>query len=181
MSHESVGKHLVPANDEQIFIRRVRNHAEFRSTLVELSLSNDLQSFDKKVDDVTRCWFDLAREHLDDARSANRARRIRAVYSRAYYAVYNASKAIRYRVNGFVSLKGDDHQKAGDLPDDFPNVASWSTRIPEMYEHRLRADYDNWANTLSEHTLKPSECVRYAIDFLRECEQYIQTKFGVIL
>ncbi|WP_218673768.1 hypothetical protein, partial [Candidatus Entotheonella palauensis] len=105
----------MPVNDERRLLRGIRNHAEFRAKLIELSLSSDLQSFDKQVDDVMRCWFDLAREHLDDAKSAHRTRRSRAVYSRAYYSVYNASKAIRYRVNGFVSLRGDDHQKAGDL------------------------------------------------------------------
>lgn len=169
------------ANDERRLLKRVRNHAEFRSTLTELTLVNDLLVFDQQVVNVTRCWFNLGYEHLDDAKSANRAKRIRSVYSRAYYSVYNASKAVRYHVNGVVSLKGDDHQKASDLPADFPNVASWTARIPEMYEHRLRADYDNWSLTPTAHTLKPSDCIAFAEQFLQECQQYIQAKFGVLL
>jgi hypothetical protein len=55
-----------------------------------------------------RCWYlqeyrflrDLLRA---DAIAAHNAGRVRATFSRAYYAVYNASKAVRYQVNGFVS------------------------------------------------------------------------------
>ncbi len=169
------------AADEQRLLKRVRNHAEFRSTLTELTLVSDLQAFDQQVVNITRCWFKLGHEHLEDAKAANRAKRVRSVYSRSYYSVYNASKAVRYHVNGVVSLKGDDHQKAGDLPADFPNVDSWTARIPEMYEHRLRADYDNWSLTPTTHTLKPSDCIAFAERFLEECRRYIQAKFGVSL
>ncbi len=169
------------ANDERQLLRRIRNHAEFRSTLADLTLVNDLPAYDQQVLNITQCWFRLGHEHLEDATIANRENRIRSVYSRAYYAVYNASKAVRYHVNGVVSFKGDDHQKAGDLPSDFPNAANWTARISEMYEHRLRADYDNWSLTPSEHTLNPSDCVTLAGQFLQECRQYLQAKFGVLL
>jgi len=171
----------VAGYDERKLLKRIRNHAEFRSILVELSLARDLAAFDQHVERVTRCWFDLGREHLKDAEAAYHARRTRSVYSRAYYAVYNASKAVRYHVNGVVSLKGDDHKKASDLPGDFPDVAKWTARIPEMYEHRLRADYDNWRLTSQEHVLQPQDCLALAKQFLQECQQYIQTKFGISL
>lgn len=169
------------AGDERRLLKRVRNHAEFRSTLMDLVMHSDLPVFEQHVQNVVGCWFRLGREHLEDAKSAQRARRTRAAYSRAYYAVYNASKAVRYQVNGIVSLKGDDHQKAGDLPDDFPNVAQWTARIPELYAHRLRADYDNWSLTSTEHNLDPARCIALAEQFLQECQQYILTKFGISL
>lgn len=160
-------------------LKRVRNHAEFRTWLRELTLVNDLPLLDAQVAEVTRCWFGLAREHLDDAKSAVDGGCPRAAYSRAYYAAYNASKAVRYHANGIVSLKGDDHQKAGELPDDFPNVATWSARIPDLYQHRLRADYDNWTDTIKENTSTHTDCVTLAEEFLKECEQYLHNKFGI--
>ena len=118
---------------------------------------------------------------MADAVAARTAGRVRAAYSRAYYAAYNASKAVRYHVYGFVSLKGDDHQAAPELPDDFPDVDQWGKLVATLYEHRLRADYDNWSNTASEHTLAPDDCISHAGQFLVGCRQYLLDKYGVTL
>lgn len=139
----------------------------------------DLPVFDGRVLAITASWIKLGDEHMADALAAQVAGRTRAAYSRAYYAAYNASKAVRYHVNGIVSLRGDDHQAAAELPDDFPDVDQWSKFIAGLYEHRLRADYDNWSNTASEHTLPPSDCITSAQRFLTECRQYLLQKFGV--
>ena len=141
--------------------------------MCDLAMQSDLALFDGNVTGVASCWFRLAQEHLDDARVALSSGRSRAVYSRAYYGAYNASKAVRYLVNGEVSLKGDDHRKASELPDDFPRVDHWSRVITELYEDRLRADYENWANTPAEHTHLPDECLRHADGFVAECRQYL--------
>ncbi|MGA4111079.1 hypothetical protein ACI2T3_08605 [Ralstonia nicotianae] len=115
---------------------------------------------------VCTAWFHLGEEHLLEAKKILAAGCRRACFSRAYYAAYNASKGVRYMVRGFVSLKGDDHSKASsDLPDDFPDVGSWASRVGKLYEHRLRADYDNWGTTASEDTLKPDEAVAEAEAF----------------
>jgi uncharacterized protein (UPF0332 family) len=167
--------------DERILLHRAKNHAEYRSGLGDLGLSSDLAHFDQHVADVTIAWFCLGIEHLDDAQVLLKASRPRATYSRAYYAMYNSSKAVRYRVKGTVSLKGDDHQAAGDLPDDFPDVAKWTALLVEIYEHRLRADYDNWRNTTQEHTLTPAECVSHAVAFIADCRTYLLNKFGLVV
>ncbi len=103
-------------SDERRFLRAIRKHGEFRKNLTDLSMTSDLDVFDENVASVARCWFRLGKEHLADARAAETSGRQRAVYSRAYYAAYSASRAVRYHVYGFVSLRGDDHQKAPDLP-----------------------------------------------------------------
>jgi hypothetical protein len=41
---------------------------------------------------------------------------------------------------------------------DFPDVDRWSKAVAALYEHRLRADYDNWSNTASENALS-SDCI----------------------
>lgn len=167
--------------DERRFLKNIRNHAEFRRNLSDLSMVTDLPVFDGRVLAVTGSWMKLGDEHMADAMAAHAAGRIRAAYSRAYYAAYSASKAVRYHVNGVVSLKGDDHQAAPELPDDFPDVDRWSNLVAALYEHRLRADYDNWSNTASENTLAPDDCISQAQQFLAECRQYLLHKFGVTL
>jgi sulfur relay (sulfurtransferase) DsrC/TusE family protein len=129
---------------------------------------------------VARRWFLLAKEHLEEAAAAGEKRK-RTAYSRAYYAAYNASKAVRYIVNGEVSLKGDDHAKASELPNDFPDVTKWPGQIASLYEHRLRADYDNWTGTEAENSLTVNTCIQYAADFVTECQAYIAEKFSVSL
>jgi hypothetical protein len=167
--------------DERLFLKGVKNHAEFGNLLKELALAHDQAAYDKKVVQVASCWFNLSQEHLKEARAAATSRCARSTYSRSYYAAYNASKAVRYLVYGQVSLRGDDHAKASELPDDFPNLAKWTTMISTLYEHRLRADYDNWKNTLGEHTISPGDCISHAEQFMNDCAQYAKTKYGVTL
>ena len=168
--------------DERRLLKALRNHAEFRRNLADLSLTSDLAAFDRQVNGVTKCWFELAILNLTDAKTASAAGSARAAFSRAYYAAYNASKAVRYRANGAVSLKGDDHEKAASgLPDDFPNVASWSRAITTLYEHRLRADYENWRDTSNEMTLSVPDCVASAEQFISDCRSYLNSKFGITL
>ena len=52
---------------------------------------------------------------MNDAKAAIGLNCNRVTYSRSYYAAYNASKSIRYIVNGSVSLAGDDHKKAPEI------------------------------------------------------------------
>jgi hypothetical protein len=75
-----------------------------------------------------------------------------------------------------VSLREDDHKKASELPDDFPEVEKWAADITSLREHRLRADYDNWGTTGSEHSLSAKDVVDLAEQFLSEAEQYLESK-----
>src|SRR5438128_573891 len=109
----------LPSNpkDERKFLKAVRNHAAFKKQLNDLAMTSDLNSLEGSVIVVAGCWFKLAREHLSEAHGADKAKYHRSAYSRSYYAAYNASKAVRYLVYGEVSLKGDDHAKASEIPD----------------------------------------------------------------
>jgi hypothetical protein len=166
-------------NDERRALALLKNHAELKTTLVSLTMSHDLPILEGHVHAVARRWFDLARMHYADASTVDPAANPRTVYSRAYYAVYNASKAVRYVVRGSVSLKGDDHRKVADLPDSFPEVDSWSTKLPFLYEHGLRADYENWSDTESENQLSPVECLTVAREFLAVSEQFLLSEYGL--
>jgi len=168
----------VPPIPELEFISLTYNHAEFSRKLQTLNLqSPDILEF---AHHVASCWYALAEEHLDDAKNALNNMRVRAVYSRSYYAAYNASKFARYVVSGAVSLKGNDHSFASaNLPGNIPDVAKWSQIITQLYQCRLTADYDNWADSLSGLPLTPSEAVQNASDFVSMIKQYAAATLGL--
>jgi HEPN domain len=168
-----------PAIDEREFLRVTQNHGEFGRKLQSLSFAAASIEVVEQAHHVGLCWLRLAADHLADARAAEASGRQRAAYSRSYYAAYSASKSVRYIVSGAVSLKGDDHKKASELPDDFPEVEKWSGLVTTLYEHRLRADYDNWAATNAEHHLTTTQCVELASQLVTEATKYLSAKYGI--
>lgn len=169
-----------PPIAEPEFIKLTYNHAEFARKLHDLNIGNS--DINEYAHHVAKCWYILALEHLEDARVALANRRRRATYSRSYYAAYNASKATRYAVSGFVSLKGDDHAVAGtNLPKDIPDVAKWSQAVTQLYECRLYADYDNWANSTASLPLSPDQALETATEFLQVIKKYASDKMGLAL
>jgi hypothetical protein len=167
-----------PPISEVDFLRLTQNHGELTQKLRVLDLVPASSCITEHALHVAQCWIHLADEHLRDARASLRSRRRRSAYSRAYYAIYNSSKALRYLSTGWVSLHGDDHKKASDLPDDFPDVDQWSATITTLYENRLRADYDNWS--ITRQSLKPSasKCVNSAAEFRMLTKTYLRLKLG---
>jgi hypothetical protein len=173
------GMAKAPIVDEREFLKLTRNHSELRDKLTTLGLSAASNEIKENAQHVALCWLKLAREHQDDAKGALALNRDRSVYSRSYYAAYNGSKSVRYVATGAVTLTGDDHKKASDLPDDFPDVAKWAETITKLYEHRLRADYDNWTSTKAELYLSCTDAVRFSDEFLDEAAKYLETKYGI--
>lgn len=167
------------ARDERRFLELVKNHGEMRRLLADLAMVQDMHVLRQHVAAVAGCWLRLGEEHLVEARACANAGLGRATFSRSYYAAYNASKAVRFVVNGLVSLRGDDHRAVSELPDKFPNVDTWAARLPEMYRHRLLADYDNWRDSIAERTLAEQDMVRSAEDFIGDCRKYLKDAYGV--
>src|SRR6185369_5760440 len=115
------------------FWKDFKNHAELRQLLKKHGILTAPDDLDLRVQAVAKCWMKLAVSHLKEAKEACTLRCRRSFYSRGYYAVYNASKAVRYLVFGTVSAKGDDHQQVSSLPDDFPEVDKWGAFLRDMY------------------------------------------------
>lgn len=169
-----------PPVKELEFLKLSANHAELARKLSTLGCPTpDIHQYAQYI---CEAWFHLGEEHLAEAKKLHKMKCRRSVFSRAYYAIYNASKGTRYMANGCVSLKGDDHGKASvDLPHDFPNSPDWTNTISMLYEHRLRADYDNWSDTADELTLRPIDAVAKAEAFIDEARTYLNAKFGTKL
>jgi hypothetical protein len=170
----------LPPVHETKFLKISRNHRELTNNLKTIGiLAPDVLEYAKQL---SKCWFDLAEEHLNEANAALAANCGRAVFSRSYYAAYNASKAVRYIAHGAVSVNADDHAKASaELPNDLPNVAQRAQEITQLYEHRLRADYDNWSDTATSNTLTPAEAIALAGAFIDEVRAHVNNKFGQFL
>lgn len=169
-----------PPVGELEFLKLSGNHLELARKLSTLACAApDILEYAKHVSEA---WFRLGEEHLAEGKTLNPAKSPRAAYSRAYYAAYNASKAARYIKQGFVSLKGDDHGRAAtDLPGDFPDVVKWGRTLAELYEHRLRADYDNWTGTGKSFVMKPSKALKQAETFVNKTRVYLKSKCGMKL
>lgn len=170
----------IPPVHELQFLKLSGNHLELSGKLSTLGCASpDISEYAKHV---CGAWFQLAEQHLSEAKKLLSVACLRAVFSRAYYGAYNASKATRYIAQGFVSLKGDDHAKAStDLPGDFPDDAKWAAKISLLYEHRLHADYDNWADTEAVLTLTASDAIADAEAFINAARAYINGKYGMTL
>jgi hypothetical protein len=159
------------------FLKLTANHAEYSNKLRKLGLAQASDKIRRDAYAIASCWYRLALDHLEDAEHALRGPKIRSVYSRSYYAAYNASKALRYIHHGAVNLTGDDHKKAVDLPDDFPRSADFSAQITTLYEHRLLADYDNWRDTGTRFTLDPRVSIELAREFVEAVREFAYEKY----
>lgn len=164
-----------PPLHELEFLKQSGNHLELARKLSLLGFSDP--NLVQYTHFICESWFRLGEDHLKEAKNMLNAKCSRAVFSRSYYAAYNASKGARYLIGGYVSLKGDDHGRAStELPGDFPNVATWSGAITRLYEHRLHADYDNWSDTAAEFKLLPKDAISLAEEFIEETRVYLNHK-----
>lgn len=156
---------------------KLGNHREARKILGVVSAGANLAWFETAADTITRQWYRLAQQHLRIARnSAGVPRAWRVVVSRSYYATYNASKSVRYYVDGRVSLEADDHKKVGDLPTDLPERARWSNFATELRRDRNLADYDPWRYTRKALTHQPVAAMTESRDFLIVCRDYLKNR-----
>lgn len=170
-----------PPISELEFLQATQNQREFRNKLLKLGLTAAEAEVREHAHYVGTRWLQLAEVHLREARRSLKSGSSRTTYSRAYYAAYNASKTVRYIANGSVSLKADDHQKASELPGDFPDHVNWGRNITKLYEQRLRADYDNWGTGRSSFKMRGADCVKVSSVFLKMCKAYLRKKHGLKL
>ena len=163
------------------FWRDFKNHAELNRLIEKYKLRTVPDDFNVVVHSVAKRWMKLADVHLKDAKMSCSLECRRTFYSRAYYAVYSASKSVRYIAKGFVSDKGDDHQKVSDLPVDFPDYQKWGSFLRNMYKNRLVADYDGW--TYSKRSLNADLALVFKESraFVRTAKNYLRANHGIAL
>lgn len=169
-----------PPITELEFIQKVRNHKEFSSKIELLGSGDAAALVESYAAYVASRWAKLGASHLKEAKKAMAASMVRAAYSRSYYACYNVSKAVRFLSEGSVSLKGDDHQKAPDLPDNFPDRDKVSRGITDLYQCRLIADYDNWTGYGSRaYSLSVAGAINFSDYFMGLARSVLRQQYGI--
>jgi len=162
-------------------IIEVGNHAKILALLKLMAGGANLSWYDQKVYEVVHRWLLLASQHLGVAsRLVAKPRQWRSTVSRSYYAAYNASRSVRYFVHGQVKLTGEDHQSVGELPDDFPNRATWSSFLTDLRKDRNIADYEPWPEARQTLSLPPRDSYLKARELLTVCRAYLRGK-GVVI
>jgi hypothetical protein len=157
------------------------NHQAARKSLLAILDGQGVAAYDTAVVDTTRLFWRLAQFHLRAAKQANRRPRAwRAAISRAYYAAYSGSKAVRFYTNGQIAADVEDHKKIGALPNGFPNGQSWGSALVDMRFDRNLADYDAWPDCHRRLRRTAEDNVVEAGRFLSDVQSFFQTR-GVIL
>lgn len=157
------------------------NHGKVRRVLSTFASRATLARFDDAVANVVKQWYLLARRHLRVARRLVRPPRDwRSAVSRTYYAAYNASRAVRYRVNGRVKPGAEDHKEVGDLPNDFPNRDQWSSFLDDLRYDRNVSDYEPWPAARQRLKGEPADSLIEVERFIRDARGYLRDR-GVIL
>ena len=161
----------------QIDFLEIGNHGKVRSILSGVISSSEMEKFDAKVNEITRLFFSLGNKHLYVAKKLVASGVKRSTVSRAYYACYSYSRAVRYKVSGHYEVDQKDHNKIGELPKDFPNLAHWNTVLAEMRLDRNTADYEPSAAAV--RSMKHKRLLKnfFGVSSLRENAE----EFGIIV
>lgn len=158
----------------------LQNHRQVRRILEGFAEGADISWFDRTAVTVCKQWLRLAQHHLQVARSlVNSNRNWRSVVSRSYYAVYAASRTVRFYVEGSVKLDVDDHKRVGDLPNDFPKKPEWSNFVVELRRDRNLADYEPWQHVRRSLTHSPNKALKKSAEFVGESRKYLRQR-GVL-
>lgn len=118
--------------------------------------------------------LELAEEHCVLAESVSSSR-WRQKVSRAYYAAYNARRAVELYVNGVYKTDSSDHKNLHKMPDDFPGKETKVARLRDLREDRNAADYDHLAEE-SILIMPAADAVAFSRKFLADAEEYLSNK-----
>ena len=121
--------------------------------------------------------LELARSILGSAENSVDlpAPSFRTAVSRAYYAMYHATRALSYFVHG-----GDDQQEHSKLPasipHDFPSRSHWENELKHARLERNRADYDPYPKNDRRFENAAKDLIRHARDFIPRARHYLRSK-----
>ena len=158
--------HMGPPN-----LLHLGNPRKMKQTLASILPEDALAAIESEIEKHVKDLYRLGLQHFRFAISQP-PRHCRKKASRLYYAAYNVSRSVRLYVHGEYSIEAGDHGKVGQLPDDFPNKATFSNQLRLLREDRNTADYDHvsQARTL---VLSPSDADLLVKNFLTAGKYYL--------
>lgn len=126
----------------------------------------------------TKMIYELGINHYNFAIKIAK-RQWRQRISRLYYASYNVSKSVRFDWDGVFSKDPKDHSKIGELPDIFPNRATYGNELKNLREDRNSSDYDHL--TKAGDLLKtPNDYQLLVLSFLRDAHDHLSQRGNVL-
>ena len=105
----------------------------------------EIKKLQDEVDQNVIGLLSLGFHHLQFARDVP-AGQWRQKISRLYYAALNTKRGVALSRSGRYSTDVTDHQKIGELPDDFPQSSTYATRLQNLRDDRNLADYSHVAD-----------------------------------
>lgn len=151
-----------------------KNVAELKKHLAGILSKKSTRAFDTAVRENVIQLFRLGEQHYTFSQ-AIAAQHWRQIVSRSYYAAYNVSKAVRLAVNGHYSQEVKDHEKVGDLPDDFPNKNIYANKLRLLRDDRNLCDYDHTAVQADLGTTS-SDTLILVGDLIGDARKYLRAR-----
>ncbi|HZZ91241.1 MAG TPA: hypothetical protein VFE23_01695 [Usitatibacter sp.] len=151
-----------------------KNVVELRRELAHILDKKSGRAFDKDIRENVSQLFALGTEHLDFAKSLAPIR-WRQIISRTYYGAYNASRAVRLAVRGHYSQESKDHERVGELPDDFTDKNLYANRFRTLRDDRNLCDYDHTA-IAGDLAISPADAISLVDAFTRHARVYLKVR-----
>jgi hypothetical protein len=148
-----------------------KNVGELKRQLADVLGVRGTRAFEREVQRNVAQLFALGEEHFAFAQRL-RPRHWRQIVSRTYYGAYLLSKALRLAVGGHYSSEVRDHEKIGELPDDFPERNTYSNRLRLLRDDRNLSDYDHTVREV-DLALPRADAQRLVQDFISHARVYL--------
>jgi len=142
-----------------------------------LSYVLDAAAVQRLHDEVNRnvlALYALGEDHLGFAQTVP-GRNWRQRVSRLYYGALNIKRAVTLHHSGDFSTDASDHKKIGNLPPDFPNENTYSTRLTNLRDDRNIADYSHLSTEL-DLVIPLVDAQTLVVDFREHARSYLQSR-----
>ncbi len=151
-----------------------KNVVEIRNELSGVLSKKSAKAIEAEVKRNVVQLFSLGEQHHNFARTTSNAH-WRQVVSRAYYGAYGVSRAVRLATKGAYSQETKDHEKIAELPDDFPDRATYANRLRVLRDDRNLCDYDHSADQ-ADLAISVADAIALVDAFLTHARTYLRAR-----
>lgn len=151
-----------------------KNVVELKRELAGILSKKSALAFDAEVRENVIQLFSLGQHHLNFAKTLPPVH-WRQIVSRSYYGAYSASKAVRLAVKGQYSQETKDHERVGELPEDFPNKSTYANTLRLLRDDRNLCDYDHTA-VATDLAMSGNDVLILVGDFVLDARTYLRAR-----
>ena len=134
----------------------------------------EIRKLQDEVDQNITGLLRLGLDHLQFAREVP-AGLWRQKISRLYYAALNTKRGVTLSHSGKYSTDVTDHKNIGELPEDFPQISTYATRLQNLRDDRNLADYSHVADE-SDLVVSIVEAEILVECFCKDAKDYVKKR-----